>query len=87
MTLNQIRDLTQRSSSPTLRQLLELQRDTWKYRRAEAERGQKVAEAAPGSEEALRQLLDRGRAGNLGDDGKVYGFSEASATADKYALV
>src|SRR5215475_7258901 len=46
LTLNQIRDLTRRPSSPTLRQLLELQRDTWKHRRAEAERGQTVAEAA-----------------------------------------
>ena len=103
---------------------------------------------APGSQEALRQMLDTGRAGNpnydqmsaefaqvvrgqlpywqivgqyfgaivsieflrvsnqgwdiykvqhekdvhqyriaMGDDGKVYGFSEASATADKHALV
>ena len=46
LTLNQIRDLTRRPSSPTLRQLLELQLDTWKHRRAEAERGQTVAEAA-----------------------------------------
>ena len=46
LTLNQIRDLTRRPSSPMLRQLLELQLDTWKQRRAEAERGQTVAEAA-----------------------------------------
>ncbi|HEY6458064.1 MAG TPA: MerR family transcriptional regulator [Steroidobacteraceae bacterium] len=46
LTLSQIRDLTRRPSSPTLRQLLELQLDTWKHRRAEAERGQSVAEAA-----------------------------------------
>ena len=46
LTLNQIRDLTRRPSSPTLRQLLERQLDTWKHRRAEAERGQTVAEAA-----------------------------------------
>ena len=46
LTLNQIRDLTRRPSSPTLRQLLELQLDIWKHRRAEAERGQTVAEAA-----------------------------------------
>jgi DNA-binding transcriptional MerR regulator len=46
LTLNQIRDLTRRPSSPMLRQLLELQRDTWKHRRAEAERGQTVAETA-----------------------------------------
>jgi DNA-binding transcriptional MerR regulator len=45
LTLNQIRDLTRRPSSPTLRQLLELQLDAWKQRRAEAERGQTVAEA------------------------------------------
>ena len=38
LTLSQIRDLTRRPPSPTLRQLLELQRDTWKHRRAEAER-------------------------------------------------
>jgi len=46
LTLNQIRDLTRRPSSPMLRRLLELQLDTWKQRRAEAERGQTVAEAA-----------------------------------------
>ena len=46
LTLNQIRDLTRRPSSPSLRQLLELQLDTWKHRHAEAERGQTVAEAA-----------------------------------------
>jgi DNA-binding transcriptional MerR regulator len=46
LTLNQIRDLTRGSSSPKLRQLLELQLDAWKQRRAEAERGQSVAEAA-----------------------------------------
>jgi DNA-binding transcriptional MerR regulator len=46
LTLSQIRDLTRRPSSPMLRQLLELQLDTWKHRRAEAERGQTVAEAA-----------------------------------------
>ncbi|HEU4617594.1 MAG TPA: MerR family transcriptional regulator [Gammaproteobacteria bacterium] len=50
LTLNQIRDLTRGPSSPTLGQLLELQVGTWKRRRAEAERGQAVAEAA------LRQL-------------------------------
>src|SRR5580704_17788494 len=46
LTLNQIRDLTRRPSSPMLRQLLELQLDSWKHRRTEAERGQTVAEAA-----------------------------------------
>ncbi|HTC45471.1 MAG TPA: MerR family transcriptional regulator [Steroidobacteraceae bacterium] len=46
LTLNQIRDLTRRPSSPMLRQLLELQLDSWKHRRTEAERGQSVAEAA-----------------------------------------
>jgi DNA-binding transcriptional MerR regulator len=46
LTLNQIRDLTRRPSFPTLRQLLELQWDSWKQRRAEAERGQTVVEAA-----------------------------------------
>src|SRR5580692_11032891 len=46
LTLSQIRDLTRRPSSPTLRQLLELQLGAWKSRRAEAERGLAVAEAA-----------------------------------------
>jgi DNA-binding transcriptional MerR regulator len=46
LTLNQIRDLTRQPLSPSLRQLLELQLDTWKHRRVEAERGQTVAEAA-----------------------------------------
>lgn len=46
LTLNQIRDLTRRPSSPMLRQLLELHSAAWKHRRAEAERGQTVVEAA-----------------------------------------
>jgi DNA-binding transcriptional MerR regulator len=46
LTLNQIRELTRLPSSSMLRQLLELQLDSWKHRRAEAERGQTVAEAA-----------------------------------------
>ena len=46
LTLSQIRDLTRRPSSAGLRQLLELQRGNWKHRRAEAERGLAVAEAA-----------------------------------------
>src|ERR1700733_10727633 len=46
LTLNQIRDLTRRPSPPSLRQLLEQQLDTWRQRRAEAERGLAVAEAA-----------------------------------------
>jgi len=46
LTLKQIRDLTRRPSPPSLRQLLELQLDTWKHRRTEAERGMAVAEAA-----------------------------------------
>lgn len=49
-TLNQIRDLTRGPSPPGLRQLLELQVGSWKLRRAEAQRGLAVAEAA------LRQL-------------------------------
>jgi DNA-binding transcriptional MerR regulator len=56
LTLNQIRDLTRRPSSPGLRQLLELQLDTWKHRRAEAERGQTVAEAALMQLQAGRSL-------------------------------
>jgi len=46
LTLNQIRDLTRRPSSPTLRQLLELQLGTWKHRRAQADRGHAIAETA-----------------------------------------
>lgn len=56
LTLNQIRDLTRRPSSPTLRQLLEQQLDAWKRRRAEAERGQTVAEAALMQLQAGRSL-------------------------------
>jgi DNA-binding transcriptional MerR regulator len=56
LTLIQIRDLTQRALSPTLRQLLELQLDTWKRRRAEAQRGQAVAEAALVQLQAGRSL-------------------------------
>src|SRR4051794_30328463 len=36
LTLNQIRELRRQPSSPKLRQLLELQLDTWKQRRDEA---------------------------------------------------
>jgi len=56
LTLNQIRDLTRRPSPPKLRQLLELQLDAWKHRRAEAERGQTVAEAALMQLQAGRSL-------------------------------
>jgi DNA-binding transcriptional MerR regulator len=55
-TLNQIRDLTRRPSSPKLRELLELQLDTWKHRRAEVDRGQTVAEAALMQLQAGRSL-------------------------------
>src|SRR5262245_16034246 len=56
LTLTQIRDLTRRPSFPSLRQLLELQLGAWKERRAEAERGQAVAEAALRQLEAGRSL-------------------------------
>jgi DNA-binding transcriptional MerR regulator len=56
LTLNQIRDLTRRPLSPTLRQLLELQLGAWKSRRAEAERGLAVAEAALQQLQAGRSL-------------------------------
>ena len=56
LTLNQIRELTRRPSSPTLRQLLELQWEAWKDHRAEAERGQAVAEAALVQMQAGRSL-------------------------------
>jgi len=56
LTLNQIRDLTRRPSSPTLRRLLELQLAAWKSRRAEAERGLAVAEAALQQLQAGRSL-------------------------------
>jgi len=76
LTLNQIRDLTRRSSSPTLRQLLELQLDTWKQRRAEAERGQTVAEAA------LRQL-QAGRSLSVEElCSLIRGFEMTTSTAD-----
>jgi DNA-binding transcriptional MerR regulator len=60
LTLNQIRDLTRRSSSPDLRQLLELQLASWKHRRAAADRGQAIAETA------LRQL-QAGRSLSVGE--------------------
>jgi DNA-binding transcriptional MerR regulator len=56
LTLNQIHDLTHRPSSPTLRQLLELQLAAWKSRRSEAERGLAVAEAALQQLQAGRSL-------------------------------
>ena len=56
LTLNQIRDLTRRPPSLTLRQLLELQLDTWKHRRSEAERGQTITEAALMQLQAGRSL-------------------------------
>ena len=56
LTLNQIRDLTRRPSSPTLRQLLELQLGAWKSRRAAAERGLAVAETALQQLQAGRSL-------------------------------
>jgi DNA-binding transcriptional MerR regulator len=46
LTLSQIRDLTQQPSSPTLRQLLELQVGTLRLRSAEVERGVAIAETA-----------------------------------------
>ncbi|MGH9435444.1 MAG: MerR family transcriptional regulator [Terriglobia bacterium] len=46
LTLNQIRDLTRRPSSPTLPQLLELQLETLKHRSVEVERGLVIAETA-----------------------------------------
>lgn len=55
-TLNQIRDLTRRPSSPSLRQLLELQLGTWKQRRAEAELGHAIAETALQQLQAGRSL-------------------------------
>jgi DNA-binding transcriptional MerR regulator len=56
LTLNQIRDMLRRPTSPTLRQLLELQRDAWTQRRSQAERGQAVAEAALQQMQAGRSL-------------------------------
>jgi DNA-binding transcriptional MerR regulator len=76
LTLNQIRDLKRRPSSPTLRQLLELQIGSWKHRRAEAERGQAVADAA------LRQLK-AGRSLSIEDLCALIRSSEMTAsTAD-----
>ena len=46
LTLTQIRDLAHRPTSPGLQQLLKLKLATWKDRRAEADRGLAVIEAA-----------------------------------------
>jgi DNA-binding transcriptional MerR regulator len=47
LSLAQIGDVTCNSAGePTLRQILAIQLDTWKRRRADAERGQAIAEAA-----------------------------------------
>jgi DNA-binding transcriptional MerR regulator len=47
LSLAQIREVTVRSAGePTLRQILAIQLDTWKRRRADAERGQAIAQAA-----------------------------------------
>ena len=47
LSLAQIRDVTRaRESDPTLQQVLEIQRDTWSSRQAEAQRGRAVVEAA-----------------------------------------
>ena len=47
LSLAQIGEVTCRSAGePTLQQILAMQLDTWKRRRAEAERGQAIAEAA-----------------------------------------
>ena len=76
LTLNQIRDLTRRPSSPTLRQLLELQLRTWKHRSAAAERGRAVAEAA------LHQL-QTGRSLSVEElCSLIRGFEMTTSTAD-----
>jgi DNA-binding transcriptional MerR regulator len=47
LSLAQIGEVTRSSAGePTLQQILAIQRDTWKRRRADAERGQAIAEAA-----------------------------------------
>src|ERR1700744_3911754 len=47
LSLAEIGEVTaSRVAEPTLRQILALQRDTWKRRRADAERGLAIAEAA-----------------------------------------
>jgi DNA-binding transcriptional MerR regulator len=47
LSLAQIGEVTcSRAGEPTLRQILAIQLDTWKRRRADAERGQAIAEAA-----------------------------------------
>jgi DNA-binding transcriptional MerR regulator len=49
LSLDQIRQLTCNSAStPTLREILSIQLGTWKRKRADAERGQAIAEAALG---------------------------------------
>ncbi|HTE47625.1 MAG TPA: MerR family transcriptional regulator [Gemmatimonadaceae bacterium] len=79
LTLNQIRDLTRRPSSPTLRQLLELQLATWKRRRAEAERGQAVVEVA-------LQQVETGRALSVDELCSLIRSFETTASTTEAAL-
>lgn len=46
LTLGQIRDLLTRPSAPSLEQLLQMQLESWRERRRQAERGEAVTEAA-----------------------------------------
>jgi DNA-binding transcriptional MerR regulator len=57
MTLEQIREVTcSPASAPSLRQILATQLHAWKRKRAEAERGQAIAEAALGRVERNQSL-------------------------------
>jgi DNA-binding transcriptional MerR regulator len=57
LSLGQIREVTRSSASePTLQQILAIQLDTWKRKRAEAERGQAIAESALGRLRADQSL-------------------------------
>jgi DNA-binding transcriptional MerR regulator len=57
LSLAQIREVTcSTAGEPTLQQILAIQLDTWKRRRADAERGQAIAEAALGRLRANQSL-------------------------------
>jgi DNA-binding transcriptional MerR regulator len=57
LSLEQIREVTRSSASgPPLQQILALQLDTWKRKRADADRGQAIAEAALARQRAGQSL-------------------------------
>src|SRR5690242_21135233 len=96
LTLSQIRELTRRPSLPSLRHLLELQLGSWRQRRAEAERGLAVAEAAlkrlqTGGSLSVEELCSLIRSYELTQsttDAAIYAADEQvppdAATLDRY---